>query len=52
MYGVEQYTDRLPEFCCNYYTQSDIFITGLTHGLLTYRNKNLFGLVEGLNSGL
>ncbi|MCU6173008.1 porin [Citrobacter cronae] len=52
IYGVEQYIDRLPEFGCNSYTQSDIFMTGLTHGLLAYRNKKLLGLVEDLNIDL
>lgn len=52
LYDVEGYTDMLPEFGGNSYTQSDIFMTGRTHGVLTYRNKDLFGLVEGLNIGL
>ncbi|WP_370608241.1 porin [Citrobacter meridianamericanus] len=52
LYDVEGYTDMLPEFGGNSYTQSDVFMTGRTHGVLTYRNKDLFGLVEGLNIGL
>lgn len=52
LYDVEGYTDMLPEFGGNSYTQSDVFMTGRTHGVLTFRNKDLFGLLEGLNIGL
>ncbi|EHM1654673.1 porin [Salmonella enterica subsp. enterica serovar Saintpaul] len=52
LYDVESYTDMLPEFGGDSYTQSDVFMTGRTQGVATYRNKDFFGLLEGLNFGL
>lgn len=52
LYDVESYTDMLPEFGGDSYTQSDVFMTGRTQGVATYRNKDFFGLIEGLNFGL
>ncbi len=52
LYDVESYTDMLPEFGGDSYTQSDVFMTGRTQGVATYRNKDFFDLVEGLHLGL
>lgn len=30
-------------------TQTDVFMTGRTTGVATYRNNDFFGLVDGLN---
>ncbi|MET6677855.1 porin OmpC [Citrobacter amalonaticus] len=52
MYDVEGWTDMLPEFGGDSWTRSDNFMTGRTNGVATYRNTDLFGLVNGLNVAL
>ncbi|EAP5222287.1 porin OmpC [Salmonella enterica] len=52
LYDVESWTDMLPAFGGNTYTQTDNFMTGRTNGVVTYRNSNFFGLVDGLNFAL
>ncbi len=43
------WTDVLPEFGGDTWTQTDVFMTGRTTGVATYRNNDFFGLVDGLN---
>ena len=50
-YDSLAYTDVLPEWGGDQ-SNSDNFLTGRSTGVLTYRNKDFFGLVEGLNLGL
>ncbi|EHM47580.1 porin OmpC [Yokenella regensburgei] len=52
LYDVEGWTDMLPEFGGDSYTQADNFMTGRANGVATYRNSNFFGLVDGLNFAL
>lgn len=52
MYDVEAWTDMLPEFGGDSYTKADNFMTGRANGVATYRNTDLFGLVDGLNVAL
>ncbi|MBA7802007.1 porin OmpC [Citrobacter freundii] len=52
VYDVEAWTDMLPEFGGDTYTQTDVYMTGRTNGVATYRNKGFFGLVDGLNFAL
>ena len=49
VYDVEAWTDMLPEFGGDTYTQTDVYMTGRTNGVATYRNKGFFGQVDGLN---
>ncbi|MFP2239958.1 porin OmpC [Pseudescherichia vulneris] len=49
LYDVEAWTDVLPEFGGDSYTQADNFMTGRANGVATYRNSDFFGLVDGLN---
>ncbi|WP_321573291.1 porin OmpC [Hafnia paralvei] len=49
IYDVEAWTDMLPEFGGDSYTNTDNFMTGRTNGVATYRNNGFFGLVDGLN---
>lgn len=42
----------LPEFGGDTYTQTDVYMTGRTNGVATYRNKGFFGQVDGLNFAL
>ncbi|STD18948.1 porin [Enterobacter asburiae] len=54
VYDVESYTDMAPSFSGmtwggNYV---DNFMTSRSTGLLTYRNSNFFGLVDGLSLGV
>ncbi len=49
MYDVGAWTDMLPEFGGDSYTASDNFMVQRGNGMLTYRNTNFFGLVDGLN---
>ena len=48
LYDVEAWTDMLPEFGGDSYTKADNFMTGRANGVATYRNDNMFGLVDGL----
>ncbi len=48
-YDIGAWTDVLPEFGGDTWTQTDVFMTGRTTGVATYRNSNFFGLVDGLN---
>ncbi|MBW7983262.1 putative porin [Enterobacillus tribolii] len=52
LYDVEAWTDMIPEFGADSYTRADSFMTGRTTGVATYRNRDFFGLVDGLNIGL
>ncbi|HFZ8993041.1 TPA: porin OmpC [Citrobacter freundii] len=52
LYDVEGWTDMLPEFGGDSYTQTDVYMTGRTNGVATYRNNGFFGLVDGLNLAL
>ncbi|MDA8491658.1 porin OmpC [Kluyvera sp. Awk 3] len=52
LYDVEGWTDMLPEFGGDSYTNSDNFMTGRANGVATYRNTDFFGLVDGLNFAL
>ncbi|WP_058911219.1 porin OmpC [Entomohabitans teleogrylli] len=51
-YDIGAWTDMLPEFGNDTTTQTDIFMTGRTTGVATYRNNDFFGLVDGLNFAL
>ena len=52
VYDVEAWTDMLPEFGGDSYTQTDVYMTGRTNGVATYRNSDFFGLVDGLSFAL
>ena len=51
-YDIGSYTDVLTEFGGDSYQYTDNYMNGRTTGVLTYRNKNFFGLVDGLALGL
>lgn len=48
VYDITSWTDELPEFGGDTY-ETDNFKQARANSLLTYRNKNFFGLVNGLN---
>ncbi|AWK41590.1 porin OmpC [Photorhabdus laumondii] len=52
VYDVNAWTDVLPVFGGDSMAQTDNFMTGRSTGLLTYRNTDFFGLVDGLNFAL
>ena len=52
LYDVEALTDVFPEFGGDGSERTDNFMTGRTGGVLTYRNTDFFGLVDGLNFAL
>lgn len=52
LYDVESFTDMLPEFGGDSYTNADNFMTGRANGVATYRNTDFFGLIDGLNFAL
>ncbi|MCE9795357.1 porin OmpC [Citrobacter portucalensis] len=52
VYDIEAWTDMLPEFGGDSYTQTDVYMTGRTNGVATYRNKGFFGQADGLNFAL
>lgn len=49
LYDVGGWTDVLPEFGGDSYQQTDVFMTQRAGNLATYRNKNFFGAVDGLD---
>ncbi|EMN3917624.1 porin OmpC [Citrobacter telavivensis] len=51
-YDVGAWTDVLPEFGGDTWTQTDGFMTQRATGVATYRNTDFFGLVEGWNFAL
>ncbi len=42
VYDIESWTDMLPEFGGDTYTQTDVYMTGRTNGVATYRNSDFF----------
>ncbi|WMY73039.1 porin [Buttiauxella selenatireducens] len=48
IYDVAAYTDMLVEWGGDTWAATDNFMNGRTTGVLTYRNNNFFGLVDGL----
>ncbi|EGA3601725.1 porin OmpC [Salmonella enterica] len=52
LYDIGSWTDVLPEFGDDTYESADNFLTNRTSGVLTYRNTDFFGLVDGLNVAL
>ena len=52
VYDVEAWTDMLPEYGGDTYTQTDVFMLGRANGVATYRNNGFFGQVDGLNFAL
>lgn len=49
VYDVAAITDKAPIFDELTYSTADNFMTGRSSGLLTWRNNDFFGLVEGLD---
>ncbi|WP_284973156.1 porin OmpC [Atlantibacter hermannii] len=52
LYDVEAWTDMLPVFGGDSYTNTDNFMTTRADGLATYRVTDFYGLVDGLNFAL
>ncbi len=52
LYDVEAWTDMLPVFGGDTYTSADNYMVGRANGVLTYRNTDFFGLVDGWNFAL
>jgi outer membrane pore protein F len=53
VYDVESYTDMAPSYSGETWGgNTDNFMNNRTTGVLTYRNSDFFGLVDGLNFGL
>lgn len=48
VYDIGSYADTLTEFGGDSYQKTDNYMTQRSTGLLTYRNRNFFGLVDGL----
>lgn len=48
IYDVEAFTDILPVFGADTYTHPDTFMQLRAGGVLTWRNSDLFGLIDGL----
>ncbi|EDL8063768.1 hypothetical protein CTA21_16585 [Salmonella enterica] len=52
VYDIGSYADNLTEFGGDSYQYTDNYMNGRANGLLTYRNNDFFGLVDGLALGL
>ncbi|EEU9561230.1 porin [Escherichia coli] len=52
VYDTNAWTDVLPLWGADTMAQSDTFMTQRNRNLLTYRNNNAFGYVDGLNFAL
>lgn len=52
LYDIKGWTDMLPIYRSNYISQTDNYMSGYSRNLLTYRNSDFFGLVDGFNFAL
>ncbi|MEG0278693.1 MAG: porin [Morganella sp. (in: enterobacteria)] len=52
IYDTNAWTDVLPIFGNDTMTQTDVYMTGRAANLLTYRNTDFFGYVDGLSFAL
>ena len=52
VYDTNAWTDVLPIFGNDTMTQTDVYMTGRAANLLTYRNTDFFGYVDGLSFAL
>lgn len=52
LYDVAAVTDMFPEFGGDSLTRTDNFMTKRTTGVLTYRNTDFFGMIDGLDMTL
>ncbi|MCC8462931.1 porin [Photorhabdus bodei] len=52
LYDVNAWTDVLPVFGADSMSLADTYMTNRATGVLTYRNTDFFGLVDGLNFAL
>ncbi|WP_314732936.1 porin [Proteus faecis] len=52
IYDTNAWTDVLPLWGGDSMSQTDVYMTGRTNGVLTYRNTDMFGYVDGLNFAL
>jgi len=52
IYDVEAFTDMMPEFGATGYTRADTYMLTRGNSMLTYRNTDFFGLVDGLKFAL
>ncbi|CAL1329398.1 porin [Candidatus Providencia siddallii] len=52
IYDISSWTDVLPIWGGDSISQTDTYMTGRNRNLLTYRNKNGFGYIKGLNLAL
>jgi predicted porin len=52
VYDVGAYTDVLPQFGGDAWTQTDNYMTARTSGVATYRNTNFFDMVDGWDFAL
>ncbi|MCI1034835.1 porin [Raoultella terrigena] len=52
LYDIGSWTDMLPEFGSDTWSQNDVFMAKRTTGVLTWRSTDFFNLVDGLNLAL
>ncbi|MDF7234190.1 porin [Proteus mirabilis] len=52
IYDTNAWTDVLPLWGGDSMSQTDVYMTGRTTGVLTYRNTDMFGYVDGLSFAL
>ena len=52
IYDTNVFTDVLPLWGADTMSQTDVYMTGRTTGVLTYRNTDMFGYVDGLKFAL
>lgn len=52
LYDIGGWTDMLPEFGSDTWTQNDVFMAKRTTGVLTWRSTDFFNRIDGLNVAL
>lgn len=52
LYDIKNWTDMLPIHKSSYISQPNSYMSGYNRNLLTYRNNDFFGLMEGFNFAL
>jgi outer membrane protein N len=52
LFDVRKWAEVMPDFIGETYSKTDNYMTYRASGLATYRNENMFGLVDGLKMGI
>lgn len=52
IFDIRKWAEVMPNFISETYSKTDNYMTYRATGLATYRNENMFGLIDGLKMGI